>query len=344
MSNRWRRRSARYKRGPDHWLIRLPLPAPRRFPPDTRAPAPLTLASPRVLIPFVIISLIWGSTWIVIRDQLSVVPASWSVTYRFLIAGSAMFALAAWQARRSGEGVLLDWRALVFTIALGLMQFCLNFNFVYQSEHYITSGIVAVIFALLIVPNTMLSRAFLGTVITRRFLAGASIAVVGIGLLLAHEARAISGDASAVTTGVTLTLIAVLCASIANVMMASQIARAQPLFALLAWSMLWGTIFNAAFAFATVGPPVVDWRAGYLGGVAYLGIMGSVVCFPLYLSIIRNVGAGPAAWSGVVVPMVAMALSTLLEGYDWSGLAIAGTVLALAGLIVALRPAGQASD
>ena len=50
-----------------------------------------TLLTPRVLIPFIIVTLIWGSTWIVIRGQLGDVPASWSVCYRFLVAAIAMF-------------------------------------------------------------------------------------------------------------------------------------------------------------------------------------------------------------------------------------------------------------
>ena len=49
---------------------------------------------PRVLLPFILITLIWSSTWIVIKDQLGIVPPVWSVAYRFLFAGAAMFAIA----------------------------------------------------------------------------------------------------------------------------------------------------------------------------------------------------------------------------------------------------------
>ena len=298
------------------------------------APAPAaTLLTPRVLIPFIIITLVWGSTWLVIRDQLGTVPPSWSVTYRFLAAGTAMVALALWR----GQSLRFSRRQHLFAAALGTAQFALNFNFVYRAEHYLTSGVVAVIFALLIVPNTLLSRRFLGTPVDRRFLAGASIAMLGVFLLLAHEAGAISASPGEVALGSALTLTAVLCASSANVMQASAFGRAQPVFAMLAWAMLWGAALDAAFAFATVGPPVIEWRWGYIAGVLYLGLAGSVLCFPLYFGIIRAVGAGPAAWSSVLVPIIAMALSTAAEGYRWSGLSIAGAILAIVGLIVALR-------
>ena len=303
----------------------------------TAPPAPLTLLSPRVLIPFTIVTLIWGSPWLVLRDQVGPVPASWSVPYRFAVASIAMFALLL--IRR--EPIRLERKAMLFAAAVGVAQFMLNFNFVYRAEHYLTSGVVAVIFALLIVPNTILSSLFLKTPVERRFLAGGAISVVGIILLLMHEARAIRADTQTVVIGTLLTLTAVMCASTANVMQATKLAKAQSAFALIAWAMLWGTIGNALFALVTVGAPVIDPRWSYAAGVGYLGLFGSVICFPLYFGIIRDVGAGPAAWSSVLIPVIAMALSTLAEGYVWSGLSVAGAILAMAGLIVALRPAGR---
>lgn len=72
----------------------------------TAATTPPHSARLSILIPFAIVTLIWGSTWIVIRDQLGVVPPSWSVTYRFAIAGVAMLVYAAVR----GERIALDAR------------------------------------------------------------------------------------------------------------------------------------------------------------------------------------------------------------------------------------------
>ena len=101
--------------------------------------------------------------------------------------------------------------------------------------------------------------------------------------------------------------------------------------------MAWGVAIDATFAWTVYGPPRIDMRPGYLLGIAYLGVMGSVVTFPLYFQLVRELGPGRAAYNGVLVPVVAMLLSTLFEGYRWSALAVAGAVLAIAGLIVALR-------
>jgi drug/metabolite transporter (DMT)-like permease len=80
-----------------------------------------------------------------------------------------------------------------------------------------------------------------------------------------------------------------------------------------------------------------DTRPAYLLGVAWLGIAGSVVTFPLYFSLIQRMGAGRAAYTSVLIPVIAMLISTLVEGYRWSPLAISGALLAVAGMAIALR-------
>jgi drug/metabolite transporter (DMT)-like permease len=291
-----------------------------------------SILAPRVLIPFIVVTLIWGSTWIVIRDQLGVVPPSWSVTYRFLLAGLIMlgFALA------KGQSLRLTRDQIVFTIVMGVMQFSVNFNLVYRAEHYITSGLVAVVFALLVVPNAIFARVFLGQKMQRAFVIGSCVAFSGLILLFIHEARRDPGNTSATLLGVSFTIAGVVSASIANVMQATERARTMDMPVLLGWGMLWATIANTVVALAISGPPVMDLRIGYLAGVAYLGIFASAVAFTLYFGIIRTIGPAKAAYSSVIIPILAMIISTFAEGYRWSLLAGAGCVIALAGLVIAL--------
>jgi len=290
------------------------------------------LLQPRIAVPFLLVALIWGSTWFVIKDQLAAAPPSWSVAYRFGIAAAGMFLLAA----RSGRGFRMTLSGHVLAVLIGLFLFCLNFNLVYRAEIHLTSGIVAVLFGLLMVPNAIFGQVFLGEAITRRFIAGTLVGVLGIGMLLMHEANE-APPTGQVALGVILVLCALISASIANVMQGSETARRRPLFLLLAWAMLWGAVFDTVLAWAVAGPPVFPDSIRYWGGVAYLAIVGSVVTFPLYVALIRELGAGRAAYNGAVVPVVAMALSTFFEGYRWSPLAIAGGVLALVGMVIALR-------
>jgi len=293
---------------------------------------PHALLRPRIALPFLAISLIWGSTWYVITGQIDGVPAMWSVTWRFALATVGMFALVLitrgqWSMPR---------RAHLLALAVGLCQFSGNYNFVYQAELHLTSGIVAVMIGLMLVPNAVLGRVLLDQPITARFLAGSMIAIGGIVLLLVNEAREapLGGD---VGPGIWLALGAMFAASVSNVIQAGATGRSVPLLTLIAWSMLYGTVLDVALAWTFSGPPVIPTEPRFWAGTAYLAVAGSVVTFPLYYRLIREIGAGRAAYHNVLVVIVAMLLSTLLEGYRWSALAIAGSSLALFGMLVALR-------
>ena len=288
---------------------------------------------PRVLIPFTIITLIWGSTWIVIRDQLGPVPGAWSVAYRYVIACAAMFAYAA----ATGVPLKIGREGHLLAVAFGIPQFVLNFNFVYAAEQYITSGVVAVVFALLLVPNSALAWLFLKHPVTKRFIAGSAVAIGGVTLLFLNEMRAADVAPGAVLIGIGLTLLGVLSASASNIMHATEKLRSRPIVAMLAWGMLYGTVINALVAFAIYGPPVIEYRIGYWVGLVYLGVFASALAFTFYFGIVREVGPGRAAYSSLLVPIIAMAFSTVFEDYHWSTLAVLGGVLAIGGLFIALK-------
>jgi drug/metabolite transporter (DMT)-like permease len=292
----------------------------------------LGFSSPRVLIPFLIVTVIWGSTWIVIKDQLGVVPASWSVTYRFLTAGIVMLGVAI----LTRAPLNIGRSGMIFAGLMGTAQFVLNFNFVYRAEHYVTSGLVAVVFSLLFVPNAVMAQLFLGQKMTARFVIGSLIAVSGIALLFLHEAQGGGGNGVATLTGIGFTLLGVMSASTANVMQATDRARNLPMASMLGWGMLIGAGIDALWAWISAGPPVIDMRLGYFMGVAYLGVIASAIAFSLYFRTIRDIGPGRAAYSSVLIPVIAMGFSTVFENYKWSLLAGLGSAITLVGMVVAL--------
>ena len=307
--------------------------SPAEFAASAGAPEGRGFADPRILFSFILVTLIWGSTWIVIKDQLGIVPPTWSVTYRYVIACAAMFVIA----RFSGGSLGIGRNGHLLAALIGFPQFFLNFNFVYAAEHYITSGLAAVVFALLLVPNSALAWIFFKHRVTAAFGIGSGIAIVGVALLFVQEMRHSIATPREVAIGIGLTFLGVLSASIANVMQVSGAMRSRPIAVMLAWAMFYGVLFNFAFAWATQGPPVIEYRFGYWLGLAYLGVLASALAFTLYFGIIRAVGPGRAAYSSVLVPIIAMGLSTLFEGYRWATLAIAGGVVALTGLVIALK-------
>ena len=297
-----------------------------------RAAPDATRIDASIVIPFIIFTGVWGSTWIVIRDQIGTVPPQWSVAYRFAIAAVAMALVAKWK----GQSLKIDRGGLFAALVLGITQFSVNFNSVYMAERFITSGVVATVFALLLIPNSLLAWAFLGQKPNARFLWAGLVAVAGVALLFIHELRSSPLTGRDIAIGLAFTLAGLLGASSANVYQAGKEARRHPLLALLAWSMAIGAVIDICVAFAVAGPPVAEARLGYWAGVLYLALFGSVLCFALYFPVVRKIGPGKAAYSSVLVPIIAMSLSTVFEAYRWSPLAVAGAVLSLGGMLLAL--------
>ena len=285
-----------------------------------------------IVIPFVVFTAIWGSTWIVITGQLGPVPPQWSVAYRFVVAAIAMAMVAKWR----GEKLSPGGKGLVTAAYLGFCQFCVNFNAVYLAERHITSGVVATVFALLLIPATLLGWLWLGHRPSKRFAWSSVVAVIGIVLLFVHELQEHPADKGQIGAGIGLTLAGMLGAAIANVAQARPEVRRFPLFPLLAWSMTAGAIFDGIIAFAMTGPPVFDPRPSYWAGVLYLSLFASVLTFSLYYPVVRRIGPGKAAYSSVIVPIIAMGFSTWLEHYRWTPIAVAGALLALGGMAAAL--------
>jgi len=294
-------------------------------------PAQPSLSRARIVFDFALISAIWGSTWFVIKDQIGVVPITWSVTWRFAFAAVGMIAYALFR----GESLRIGRTGQRVAITLGLAHFCLNFQFLYASEQHVTSGLVAVYYALVFVPAALISRFFLKTRLGERFVAGSAIAILGIAILLWREFQ--TGTAHEdLFLGIALMTGGLICSAIFNTLQASRAARSQPIVPVLAWALVWGFLFDAAIALVVAGPPVFALTPGYALSVLYLALVGSVLTFPLLGRLIREIGAERASYTAVAIPVVAMLLSTLFEGYRWTAASVIGAATAMLGLVVAL--------
>jgi drug/metabolite transporter (DMT)-like permease len=100
--------------------------------------------------------------------------------------------------------------------------------------------------------------------------------------------------------------------------------------------MVAGALIDAVFALVVAGPPAFDPRPAYWAGLLYLALAASVLTFSLYYPVVRKIGPAKAAYSSVLVPIIAMGFSTWLEDYRWTPVTIMGAILALGGMAGAL--------
>lgn len=291
---------------------------------------------------YALVVLIWGTTWYAIKFQLGVVAPEISLVYRFALAAICVFIFARW----SGNSLRLSWQEHRFVAIQGATLFCLNYWMTYLSTQYLTSGLVAVIFTTIIFFNMVNGRLLFGAPIEGRVLAAAGAGMLGVALLFLPELRAAMGN-HVVAQGALLALGATYVASLGNMAALRNTRGGLPVVTVNAWGMAYGTLGLAALAAIRGTPVAFDPRWPYVLSLLYLSLAGTSLAFGLYLALIKRIGAARAAYTSVLFPVVALAVSTLFENYRWSLPALVGLIVLVAGNALALggaprRPAPAA--
>lgn len=275
--------------------------------------------------------LIWGSTWIAIKFQLGAVDPMVSVVYRFALASVILLVYC----RIRKLPLAFGLRDHAYMALVGLCLFSINYWLVYLSETYLTSGLVAVIFSSMVFFNIANSAIFLRAPVDVKTLAGAGIGIIGVALIFMPEIRSFDlGDRGLI--GVLLGLAGVLLSSWGNIASARNTRSRIPLVQANAIGMAYGCIILALAALVMGKAFSFSFSVAYAGSLTFLALFGSVIAFGTYLTLVGSMGADRAAYAIMVVPVVALGISSLAEGYVWTLPAVWGLVLVVLGNFLAL--------
>ncbi|GGK25073.1 DMT family transporter [Salinarimonas ramus] len=273
----------------------------------------------------------WGVSWIALKAQLGVVAPEVSLLWRFLIAAAIMLVWVGFRRDRMRWPLGVHLRFA----AAGCLMFSMNFVMFYYGGLQIPSGLLAVVFSLASISNLVLGALVLKQPLETRVALGGAIGVAGVALLY-YPQIAGSGIDLAAAAGLGLCLAATLSFSLGNIVSASLHGRGVPLLAANAWSMVYGATALLALSLVRGQDFIVEWTWPYLGGLAFLAIFASVIAFASYVTLLRRIGPARAGYATVMFPIVALAVSTAVEGYVWTLPAVLGAALALAGNVVVL--------
>lgn len=279
---------------------------------------------------YVVTVLIWGTTWIAIKWQLGVVPAPVSIACRFWLAAIVLFALLKIM-RRPVWPPRAAWR---FLVAQGLALFCVNFLCFYYAEGVVPSGLVAVVFSTAPLLNSLNGRLFMGRPLQPTAIVGAVLGLAGIVCLSLQQMAGHLGD-HAEWIGLAVAFAGTMCFSAGNLLSSRMQSMGLHPIVTNSWAMLIGASVLTVGSLAAGLPFALDMDTRYLGALVYLAVPGSVIGFTAYLMLVGRIGPERAAYCTVLFPFVALAVSTVFEGYRWSALAVVGLVLVVAGNLVA---------
>ena len=286
----------------------------------------------RDILLYLVAVLIWGTTWFAITFQLGVVAIEWSLVYRFALATVLLFAICL----VTGRKLKFPRRAHLVFLGLGAFLFSSNYYFSYLGVAYITSGLVAVVFSTLPLMNIFNGRVFLKRRLEPAIVVASLVGIGGIALMFWPELGA-GADNDKALLGMVIVLIATYLASLGNTIAGGRSASKLPVLSMSAWGMLYGTGFLTATSLLNGNPVAFEITKPYIFSLVYLSLFGTVIAFTSYLELIKRIGAERAGYISVAFPVVALAISTFFEGYQWSIPAALGMMLVLGGNVYILR-------
>lgn len=276
--------------------------------------------------------LIWGSTWLAIKFQLGEVPPEASIAYRFALA-AALLMIYVYLRRLPMRFSLQDH---AYFALQGLLLFSLNYILVYIAEQYLTSGLVSIIFSMIIAMNVIFSAIFLRNPIRPRVVGGAALGLVG--LIIVFRPELISFDlSSGRTLGILLCVGGTVSASLGNIVSARNQRAGLPVVQSNAFGMTYGALFMFILAFTRGTEFNFDPSFSYISSLLFLAIFGSVVAFGTYLTLLGRIGPDRAAYVTVLFPIIALTLSALFEDLTLDGTGLLGILLVLGGNAIVLQ-------
>jgi len=271
----------------------------------------------------------WSTSWYPLSLQLGVVAPEVSLVWRFAISSLMMFGICALR----GIGLRFGGAEHARFLMLGMALFSTNFALFYNASLYAASGLLAVMLSMSSLINVGLVAALNRRLPPLMQLGAALTGLAGLALVFLPELRA----SSTVLTSMAFGFAGTVSFCIGNMLSSASQRRGIHVLASTSWGMLYGAGFMVLVALVRGHDFIIDPTITYLGSLAWLIVISSVMTFACYLSLIGRIGPGRAAYATVVFPIFALLISARYEGYEWGLLSLAGMGLVIIGNLMMIR-------
>ncbi|MBG6154883.1 drug/metabolite transporter (DMT)-like permease [Labrenzia sp. EL_159] len=276
--------------------------------------------------------LAWGFSWIAMKSQVATVAPEVSVFWRFVLAAAVMMAWAKFR----GHNMSFPAQDHFRFAGLGAFLFSTNFTLFYYGAMQIPSGLLAVIFSTASIFNLFLGLIVFGQRPNPLALLAGTIGFAGIALMFWPKLVGAEFNTHA-AIGLGICVAGTLSFCVGNMVSADTQRRGIGVVPATAWGMFYGMMFLGLFSAIRGQSFAVEWSISYFSGLVYLAIFASVIAFASYLTLLGRIGSARAGYATVMFPVVALTLSTIFEGYQWTTAAALGVVFVLGGNILMLR-------
>jgi len=284
------------------------------------------------LILFISTLLCWSPTWYLIKFQFGIVDPLISIFYRFFIASIIVFIFLI----LSKKKMSFNLQQHLSFLLLGVTLFSLNYIFFYLANTYLISGIVTIAFSTILIMNILGERIYFKIKSSKETLFAAGFGIVGILIIFGNELLNFKLE-DKTHIGIILSFIATFWASTGNLVHQKNSKDKIPFIQSIAYGMLYGSLFTLIVAKFRGAEIIFDNSISYILSFLYLSIIGSVVAFYLYLKLLENIGSARAGYIGVIMPIIALIISTIFEGLQWTNNLIFGLPVLIFGCVLILN-------
>ena len=281
---------------------------------------------------FIATLLCWGPTWYVIKFQLGIVDPMVSVFYRFFLA--SLIILLACVIKKLP--LRFSLKEHFYIAVLGILLFNINYVIFYMSTQYLISGFVALCFSSILFMNVINNIIFHQKPPKMMTILGGIIGTFGLIVIFFDEI--ISFEFSSKTSyGIFLGIIATYFASLGNLVSAHTSKINLNVISVTGYGMLYGSLSLFLYLLFRGTPFSYEFTLSYSASLLYLSVFGSVFGFSLYLSLIKNIGANEAAYVAIIMPLIALGVSTIFENLVWTLSLFLGAALIILGNFLILK-------
>lgn len=284
------------------------------------------------VIVFLILCLIWGSTWLFIKLGLEDLPPFTFAGIRFIIAALILCAIVVIRRRPLPRA----WRDWVFIAGTGLMAFTFNYGLLFWGEQRVSSGLAAIIQTIIPVFGLVLAHLHLPQErITWPKLVGLVLGIAGVCLIFSNQMDV--GGESAFRGSVAI-VVGAFGAAYSNVLIKARGGKLDYA-TLAAGQMICGLVPLLIIGISFEGNPLkLHWTPLALLSLFYLALVGSVVAFLLYYWLVRHMEVTKTMFISLVTPLIAVTLGMLVRGEELTWRIVVGGVSIMAGIgVIALR-------
>jgi len=284
------------------------------------------------LVLFIATLFCWSPTWYLIKFQLGYVDPLVSVFYRFVAASLIIFVYLI--IKRKSLKFSLNQH--IWFLFFGTCLYSINYVFFYTSNTYLVSAFPAIVFSTVVIMNIIGEWFYFKKKPTIKTLIGAAIGMVGIIIIFNKEIFNFSLS-NGKHIGLFLALLGTFCASTGNMVHQRNLNNNFPLIQTIAFAMLYGSLITLLITQFNNTELLFEFTFKYIASLTYLSVFGSIFAFIFYLKLLEKVGPGRAGYVGVVMPVIALLISTIFENLEWQIDLIIGLPVLLIGAILVIN-------